>query len=561
MVLISLLSCSSLAGNSIVHAQQKPSTNLYGALGLNTIPNARMDETGTVRIGVATNDPYVHSFIGIQVAEPLSVTLRQTGEISSLNEEPDRLYPGLDLKLRLLKENATRPEVSIGLQSAIGHRRTAGEYLALSKRHNNFDFTAGVGWGRYGSAGHFSNPFKIFGNHFGKNRLLDGEDPHEPDDWFTGDKIGLFAGVEYFTPWDGLSLKADYGADRYTAESQAFGFDAGAPWSVGLNYAPNIYGYNGMDVALGMQGTDKVMALLSFDGNVKNWPSAAHKIENPAPFRAYRTGMNLPNQMELKAGSEGIQLYDAASDTTNAQAFLTVQNRTPLPQQLRHAFKHMSNHAGQNVEGLTIHTVRMGLSGPAITVQRRALEKAHAHDNGSASEIWHTTSITPTDKPFYKSSHRPHAFNYGLEDVYLTWDSQGSLSEEDSTGLYRTSVILGTQAPQLFGFLDSFFSLRVNLADNLDRLSDVRPRVPLPVRSDIDLFADRTFAVDEAFSSFTHSFRSDLHLSLSWADIWKNNMPVQAVKFYIALIMHDGQWAQKASSPSNAIRRKPSTSH
>ena len=38
--------------------------------------------------------------------------------------------------------------------------------------------------------------------------------------------------------------------------------------------------------------------------------------------------------------------------------------------------------------------------------------------------------------------------------------------------------------------------------------------MPLPVRSDIDLFADRTFAVDEAFSSFTHSFRSDLHLSL-----------------------------------------------
>ena len=176
------LSCVSLA-----HAQE--SATLYGPLGLNTVPSARMDETGTVRIGVSTLDPYVHGWLGVQIADPLSVVVRQTSEVSNINDDAERLFPGVDFKLRLLEENAVAPEVSLGVQSAIGHKRLAGEYLALSKRYKDFDFTAGLGWGRFGTAAHFDNPLKIFGSHF-DDRSLDGENPNDPSDWFTGEDIG-----------------------------------------------------------------------------------------------------------------------------------------------------------------------------------------------------------------------------------------------------------------------------------------------------------------------------------------------------------------------------------
>ncbi|MEZ5814141.1 MAG: YjbH domain-containing protein [Alphaproteobacteria bacterium] len=490
---------------------QTPSTSLYGPLGLNTVPSARMDKAGTARIGVSTLDPYLHNWLSFQPAAPLSITLRQTAEISGLNDEADRLYPGLDLKLRLLKETALKPEISIGLQSAIGHKRMAGEYLAISKRYNNFDFTAGLGWGRYAGAAHFKNPLNALGGHFEKKRANDGEAPNRPDDWFTGEDIGIFGGVEYFTPLKGLSVKLDYGADRFEAEQAAFDFNAPAPWSAGLNYRPKPW----IVIGLAAQGTDKIMGRISLQSLIQNWPDQDHKYdaEGDSPFRPYRTGLALPAQMELKAAAENIQLYNAQIETHSASANFTLQNHPSAPRQIGQAAKHMANHAGPAIERLDITPVRLGLHGPKISLMRASLENTAAKDAGSAEEIWHSAEFTPL-KTGFKKQGRPWQHGYGLRNISLKLETQSSLSEEDSTALYRTAAIIGTQAPELFGFIDSFFSLRINLADNLNRLTDIRPRSSLPVRSDIDLFAQRTLAVDTAFQAFTHSFRSDLHLSL-----------------------------------------------
>ena len=111
---------------------------MAGQLGLNTIPSARMDESGTARIGIGTVDPYIHGFIGFQLAEPFYVSLRQSGETSDILGDPDRLYPGVDFKLRLLEESRYLPDISLGVQSATGHKRMGGEYLVATKRYNDF---------------------------------------------------------------------------------------------------------------------------------------------------------------------------------------------------------------------------------------------------------------------------------------------------------------------------------------------------------------------------------------------------------------------------------------
>jgi len=95
---------------------QKSSPFLLGSLGLNTIPNARVDAPGTVRIGTSIQDPYVNYFIGFQPIKPLYISIRQTAETSNILERPERLFPGLDAKLRLLKETGFRPEIAVGLQ-------------------------------------------------------------------------------------------------------------------------------------------------------------------------------------------------------------------------------------------------------------------------------------------------------------------------------------------------------------------------------------------------------------------------------------------------------------
>lgn len=109
----SLLSVCTFSYHAIAHDFSPPryygaSTNQTGVLGLNTVPNARMDEKGTVRIGAGTSDPYVHSFIGFQLAKPFYVSLRQSSQVSSLLSSPDEFYPGVDFKLQLAEETAVR---------------------------------------------------------------------------------------------------------------------------------------------------------------------------------------------------------------------------------------------------------------------------------------------------------------------------------------------------------------------------------------------------------------------------------------------------------------------
>ncbi len=512
-IFVAFYAPNALAEDSTQNHQYSPM--LFGALGLNTIPNARMAPAGTISAGVSTLDPYVHGFLGFQMADPLFIAVRQSAEVSNINASADRLYPGVDLKLQLMKENRYRPAVALGLQSAIGHKRMAGEYLALSKRYRDFDFTAGMGWGRFGSAGHIDNPLKSFSGHFGSARSLDGEMPNDVADWFTGEKIGLFGGVEYFTSFvDGLSVKLDWGADRYVAERTAFGFNAPAPWSAGLAYQPVPWA----NMSVAMQGTDKVMGRLSVQGSPDSWPFKNHQETQPEPLRRFRTELALPGQMEVSANSDGIMLYDASRDMHFAQAKLHINAHTPMPLQLGQTVRHMANHAGPAIEELYITPTLHNLRGPTVRLIRSDFEQALAQKQGSPAEIWRNAAfITHNEKP--EGAKEESSFRlidyFKPTNFRLILDNDFSLSEEDSGTLYRTALIIEKTAPKFFGLLTSGAAVRINISDNLDNIRKFRPRVLLPVRSNVDEFADTRVSVERLYTSFTHSFNPNLHTALT----------------------------------------------
>lgn len=482
------------------------SASLMGPLGLNVVPSARMDKAGTISGGISTLDPYLNGYLGFQIADPLFINLRQSAEVSNINEDAERLYPGIDLKLRVLREGPFRPEISIGMQSAIGHKRMAGEYIALSKRWGDFDFTGGLGWGRMGSAGHFKNPLKAISKHFGESRNLDGEMPNEAEDWFTGEEIGVFGGVEYFTALDGLSLKADWGADDYAAERAAFDFSAPAPWSVGLSYSP----YAWINAGLAAKGTDKIMARLSFKTSPAQWPWQSGKKEDTAPMRAYRTALALPAQMQLAAHKDGVLLYDVRRDIHTAEAAVALKSHQSAPYQIGIAAKNMANHAGPAIEQITVYPSVYNLRGSSVTINRRDLEQAMARHQGSADEIWANARFN--DQKPNSSPRTAFALNqYQSQNYSITLDTQASLAEEDSGTLYRSSIITDVQGPDFMGLLHTGTALRLNIADNLHRIAELRPQALLPVRSNAADFAANTIGLDRAYTALTHSFTPEFH--------------------------------------------------
>jgi len=488
---------------------QKYSPAVTGFLGLNTAPSARMDKTGTIRAGTSTLDPFLHGFIGIQIAKPLSVTFRQTAETSNIFKDADKLLPGIDVKLRIIEEDTYRPAVVIGLQSAIGHKRMAGEYISLSKRYNNFDFTAGMGWGRYGTAGHIRNPLRVFSDNFRKNRDLSGESPNDPSDWFTGNQVGFFGGVEYFLPIKGLSLKLDYGSDRYSVESLQSNFDAPSPWGAGLSY--NYKGW--INAGIGLQGTNKVMGRISMQSNISKWPHGYKSYTNPAPFNKNpSTEKDDISRVFEAAVNDDIDLNNIAIKDNIFYADLRLPEKISAPKQIGRAARYISEYSHEDIKEIDLTLRKHNLRGTRVKLLRKDIEKAISSNRTSPNEIWNNAVL----------SNKKRLGNQDLllkdsddnNPISFTLDNQLSLSEKDTGALYRTSALVNIQNSPFLGFL-SGLSLRLNMSDNLDKLDDIRAPALLPVRSDISDFTNTTISLENSYLNYSYSITPELHSSIT----------------------------------------------
>lgn len=491
---------------AMLHASgHAPSATLLGPLGLNTTPGARMDEPGTIRAGISTLDPYLHGVISAQIARPLAITLRQSAEISGMRANPDRLYPGMDAKLRLREETAHGPEIALGLQSAAGHKRMAGEYIALSKRYGDFDFTFGMGWGRLGSAGHIKNPLRIFGPHFREARPDDGEMPNGPGDWFTGKTAGIFGGMEFFLPVSGLSLKLDYNAESYSAERAAIaGFSRPAPWGASLNYTRK-----NVAASFGMQGTDKLMGRISLQAGMEGWPLTGKKYSEPPHFPLRRGLALAPERIRSAAKTDDLPLSVPYEQDGILHANLALSPYAPAPQQIGRAARSIATHGGPDAKAVEISPMILNLRGPTVRLMRPDLERALTKKQGSPEELW-------TNTTFSQAAPAHERRLPGRAGFSLTLDNALSLSEEDHGLLYRTSLLAHAEISRIFKSFTIGTAGRLNIKDNLKALAETRSPALLPVRSDIDLFTQDRLSLESSYLNWTSTPAPDLHTSVTF---------------------------------------------
>lgn len=483
-------------------AEPRRSASLMGPLGLNTVPSARQDAAGTVRVGVGTLDPYLHSFAGMQVADWLYAGVRQSAEKSSLTSSPARLYPGLDFKITLNREGRYDPEIALGFMSAFGHKKTASEYFALSKRYNNFDFTLGMAWGRLAGKGHLSNPLKRVSSHFEGNRNPTNEVANTVHDWFTGEEVGFFGGVEYHTPIDGLSLKADWGANQYHIEEQTIdGFDAPAAWSLGLNYSPMPW----VDGMIGVGGTDTVMARLSLQSNTMDWLTRPYKRTDAQPLTP-RGDKADTAAMEISANENAINISAAQVEDSVATAYMQLNRHRPLAYQIGRAARHIANQAGPDVETIVIIPLRGKIAGRPVGFLRRDLEMALHQHQGSPEEIWRNTSFADTINTISAPAQPFHL------DFNLALENDVSLSEDDEEYLYRTALTARTRAELPWG-LFAGGDLKLNIGDNLDSLNGRDPNLDV-TRSDVDAYTKRRLYLSRAYAGWRTALRDDVFLSV-----------------------------------------------
>jgi len=486
--------------------------SIYGQAGTLTTPNARHFKTGTLNAHIGTLDPYVHFSLGMQLFDGLHVQMRQSAEISSATDDAHRLFPGVDLKLRLAQETRRRPEISMGLSSAIGHKRMAGEYIAATKRIGNFDLTTGLGWGRFGSAAHFDNPLSVLGNHFDQSRPLDGEDANSPDDWFTGESIGFFSSLTWQSPLRGLSFSADYGADRYSAEKAAInGFNSPAPYSIGASYAPTDWA----SFSIGLSGTEKIMGQIHLSTPMQDAKTGRAKryTDHTIPNRVWHkiTGNTEHNILPEDDRDAFISSTEYGNHEKTIQIETAGQHET-LPYIIGKASQDIIGTSYAELNAVEARPMRYGLRGPKVKLLTRDLHNASTEHIGSAEEIWQNAQIS---KQHFKPAKPSRAYQSQTAKFWgFTLENHISLNEEDNGTLTRNALLISRRIPIGRNFL-SINRVRLNLFNNLEGLKYLRLSDAKTVRGNVEDFAANRFGYDQAAAVYNGTLFNDLHFAMS----------------------------------------------
>ena len=206
------------------------------------------------------------------------------------------------MKARLWQEGDLLPELSLGINDLVGTGIYSGEYLVGSKRLGALDFSLGIGWGRLGSANQFKNPladiFPSFGNTRPTTTTPGGTNFGV---FFHGPDAGVFGGVIWQTPVDGLTLAAEYSSDAYTLETQTGNF---TPRSQ-LNYGASYRVTNSIALSLDWLYGRSVGGSISFDVDPTADPYPQRIGPAPPPAPPVRTAKQQQEALDLMFGRRG----------------------------------------------------------------------------------------------------------------------------------------------------------------------------------------------------------------------------------------------------------------
>lgn len=221
-----------------------PTYSDYGSVGLLQNPTARMAKEGELAISYTDMNEYRRYTVNLQLLPWLETTAFYT-------QIPNRLYSnfpgfsgdniltdkGFDVKARLWEEGYWIPELSVGLRDLAGTGLFDAEYVVANKRFGPLDVSLGVGFGRIGSYDDVSNPLCELSTEYcdRKGGFSGGGGQLEYDQWFTG-PAALFGGIEYQTPWEPLTLKAEYEGNDYSIDKAGVPIEVDSRWNFGANY-------------------------------------------------------------------------------------------------------------------------------------------------------------------------------------------------------------------------------------------------------------------------------------------------------------------------------------
>lgn len=431
------------------------SYTLYGTPGLLEMPSALSARDGQIAATLSYGGGQVRNTFTFQVTPRLSGSFRYTA-VDDLQPFGDTSLDGyyfdrsFDLRYRLMAEEGWRPEVAVGFQDFLGTGYYSGEYLVATRRvTDSWRVTAGLGWGRFGSAGGIDNPFG-----------LDDRPTYRPgetggtvltDQIFRGD-MGVFGGVEYAAS-DRLTFKAEYSSDAYVDEGAQGLIEVDSPINVGMVWRPR----DGVQLGAAWMYGNEIGLWGTFILNPNDRPTESGFDAPPYPV-AVRSGdaraaqtwdraalpeATLRETLRTALADEGITLDAVEIGDHSARVRYTNTRYRTEAQAMGRVARVLTTILPPSVESITLEPQSRGIPMTAATFLRSDLERFENRVGGTDairaagdfSDAGPTAGLTPVANP-------SNPFTWGLAPYLelIVFDGQNPLGVDlgvEATASYR----------------------------------------------------------------------------------------------------------------------------
>ncbi|MFC5739246.1 YjbH domain-containing protein [Sinirhodobacter huangdaonensis] len=233
------LCCWTAAAIALSAGAQADGISSYGTPGLIDMPSATATRDGTLSWTTSLLPDHTRNSLHFQITPRLSGVFRYS-ILRGYDQNEDRFDRSFDVHYLMREESAQFPALAIGLRDFGGTGLFASEYLVASKHFldSRLTVSGGIGWGRLGSFGRFSNPLGVIDDRFdtrpGPIRDINETGRVSFNHFFRGD-AALFGGIEYQAS-ERLRLAVEYSSDAYTEEVKRMGFEHRTPLNFGLDY-------------------------------------------------------------------------------------------------------------------------------------------------------------------------------------------------------------------------------------------------------------------------------------------------------------------------------------
>lgn len=220
----------------------------WGEIGVLQTPTARMDPAGAIRLVISAGWPYTRATSMLQPLDWLEVGFRYVDieyqlygpDIAGSQTYKDK---SIDLKMRLLEEGAYAPQLALGLRDIGGTGLFSSEYVVASKRWDNWDASAGLGWGYMGERGNINAPLGFLGNSFNTRGSINfGQGGTVNTSTMFHGNAASFGGLQWHSPFDKWILKAELDGNDYRNEPFGTDLNAKSPfnWGAVYRYSPSL---------------------------------------------------------------------------------------------------------------------------------------------------------------------------------------------------------------------------------------------------------------------------------------------------------------------------------